>query len=402
MDLQTQLLPTPYSLIIEYIYGSHICERRDSIKYLHSFSLEQNNENNEDNNQTNAEIVRQILNENIEKKTINEIIRMLNFSEIYNSSINNCIHKNCGKKIIYYLSRFVIIYNPFKSIQKIYQGHRNKISCISINSKNTLVASGEVSVHPNILIWDVNTLETINIIKTGFNQGILYLEFSCNDKYIISVGFGQIFSIQVFWVKYNKTPCFINVGIFPIFCLKTFNTDDNKFITMGYRNITIWKINGNLLKIKKQVQTEEINNPEKEHETKIFLCCDLMDYSLGNSIETDIIIGSNLGDISGICCNKYIVLKSNAHEGPINCLKITSNFYLYNQRLNSYYQRQYNIITTGEDGFLKIWDQSFNLVRKMDVLLIANKSNLGIPIKNTIGIQSMDLYMCDKEKLLYY
>ena len=400
MDLQTQLLPTPYSLIIEYIYGSHICERRDSIKYLHSFSLEQNNENNEDNNQTNAEIVRQILNENIEKKTINEIIRMLNFSEIYNSSINNCIHKNCGKKIIYYLSRFVIIYNPFKSIQKIYQGHRNKISCISINSKNTLVASGEVSVHPNILIWDVNSLETINIIKTGFNQGILYLEFSCNDKYIISVGFGQIFSIQVFWVKYNKTPCFINVGIFPIFCLKTFNTDDNKFITMGYRNITIWKINGNLLKIKKQVQTEEINNPEKEHETKIFLCCDLMDYSLGNSIETDIIIGSNLGDISGICCNKYIVLKSNAHEGPINCLKITSNFYLYNQRINSYYQRQYNIITTGEDGFLKIWDQSFNLVRKMDVLLIANKSNLGIPIKNTIGIQSMDLYMCDKGKII--
>ena len=399
MDLQTQLLPTPYCLLIEYIYGSHICERRDSVKYLHSYYPEQNEDNNEDNNQTNAEIVRQILNENINKKTINEIVRMLNFSEIYNSTNNNLIHKNCSKKIIYFLSRYVIIYSPFNSVQKIYQGHKNKISCITINSKNNLVASGEVSTNPIILIWNVNTFETVNIIQTGHKQGILYLEFSCNDKYIISVGFGQVFSIQIFWVKYNKSPCFSNVGNFPIFCLKTFNTNDNKFITMGYRHIKIWKIEGTILKIKKEIQTEETNNSDKGNESKIFLCCDLMDYSLGNSIETDIIIGSNLGDISGICCNKYIILKTNAHEGAINCLKITSNFYLYNQRVNSFYQRQYNIITTGEDGYLKIWDQFYNLVRKMDIIIIANKLNLGIPIKNTIGVQSMDLYMCEKGKI---
>ena len=406
MDLQTQLLPTPYCLLIEYIYGSHICEKRDSVKYLHNYYYEKNNDNiNEDNNQTNAEIVRQILNENINKKSINEIIKMLNFSEIYNSSNNNLIHKNCSKKIIYFLSRYVIIYTPSNSVQKIYQGHKNKIGCIAINSKNNLVASGEVTINPIILIWNVNTFETINIIKTGHHQGILYLEFSCNDKYIISVGFGQIFSIQVFWVKYNKTPCFLNVGTFPIFCLKTFNTNDNTFITMGYRNITIWKIEGTLLKIKKQIQTEENNrnnnNDEKEEKnTKIFLCCDLMDYSLGNSIETDIIFGSNLGDISGICCNRYIILKTNAHEGAINCMKITSNFYLYYQKINNYYQRQYNIITTGEDGYLKIWDQFYNLIRKMDIFQIANKLNLGLPIKDKIlGIQSMDLYMCDKGKI---
>ena len=92
--------------------------------------------------------------------------------------------------------------------------------------------------------------------------------------------------IQIFWFKYNKSPCFLNVGNFPIFCLKTFTTDENKFITIGYRHIKIWKIEGTLLKIKKEIQTEEINNNDKENETKIFLCCDLMDYTLGNSIET--------------------------------------------------------------------------------------------------------------------
>jgi WD40 repeat protein len=168
IDLQTQLLPIPYFLLIEYIYGSHICEKRDSIKYLHSYYSEQNNENIEDNNKTNAEIVRQILNENINKKTINEIIRMLNFSEIYNSSNNNnTIHKNCSKKVIYYLSRYVIIFSPYNSVQKIYQGHKNKISCIAINSKNNLIASGEVAINPYILIWNVNTFETINILKQG-------------------------------------------------------------------------------------------------------------------------------------------------------------------------------------------------------------------------------------------
>ena len=76
---------------------------------------------------------------------------MLNFREIFNSSNNyNAIHKNCSKKVIYYLSRCVIIFSPFNSVQKIYQGHKNKISCIAINSKNNLIASGEVTINPYI------------------------------------------------------------------------------------------------------------------------------------------------------------------------------------------------------------------------------------------------------------
>ena len=35
----------------------------------------------------------------------------------------------------------------------------------------------------------------------------------------------------------------------------------------------------------------------------------------------------------------------------------------------------------------------------MDIIIIVNKLNLGIPIKNNIGIQSMDLYMCEKGKI---
>ena len=35
----------------------------------------------------------------------------------------------------------------------------------------------------------------------------------------------------------------------------------------------------------------------------------------------------------------------------------------------------------------------------MDIIIIVNKLNLGIPIKNNIGVQSMDLYMCEKVKI---
>ena len=394
-EKDTLILPTPTCLLLEYIYGSHVCERRDSVRYLHIF--EHSEDPFKDKNDSNTELIKAILNEHMEKKSINEIIKQLNFSQVKSSLNPYENHKFCSKRIIYFLSRFVINYNPIKNVQKVYQGHKEKIGCIALNNKNTLVASGEVCNNPIILVWVIETLETINIIQTGHQQGILHLVFSYNDEYLISIGFGLIYSLQIFCIKYRTSPIFCNLGNYPIFYVKPFNSNENNFITLGYKKITIWNIKGNMLHKIKQIESDEVKNIDGKLSMKIFLCCDLLDYSLGNSVETDIIIGSNFGDITGISCNKFILLKTNAHQGSINCIKTTTKLGINNGNV------QYYVITTGEDGLIKIWDQFYNNLRIIDIYSVKEISFISSEENSNIikGIQSLDIYTCEKGTIYF-
>ena len=390
-EKDTLILPTPTCLLLEYIYAPHVCERRNSVRYLHEFEMFEEDLTNKDYN---AELIKRILNEHMEKKSINEIIKEINFSEP-NKTVKN--HKNCSRSFIYYTSRFVIIFYYEKNIQKIFQGHKNKVSCIAINSKNSIVASGEVSINPYMLIWKVSNLEILFSVKTGHMQGILNIEFTNNDKNLITIGFGLIFSLQIFNTFMKNTQIFINLGNYPIFFLKTFNSCGNKFITLGYKRITIWKIKGNLLNKIKQVESDENKEIDGKKSGKIFLCCDLLDYSLGNSIETDIIIGSNFGDITGISCNKFILLKANAHNGCINCIKSTTKL---NEDNSNY---TYYVITVGEDNLLKIWDQFYNNLRTIDIFKVKSIDYFNSTESYGInkGIQSLDVFSC-KKGIVYF
>lgn len=45
------------------------------------------------------------------------------------------------------------------------------------------------------------------------------------------------------------------------------------------------------------------------------------------------------------------MLNENAHDGAINCIKVTDSL-----------TDRVNILTGGEDGLIKIWDASFTLI----------------------------------------
>lgn len=50
-------------------------------------------------------------------------------------------------------------------------------------------------------------------------------------------------------------------------------------------------------------------------------------YLPGDKVITDLIIGNSNGDIGLVTCGKFIVLKSAAHKGMINNIKITDAVY---------------------------------------------------------------------------
>ncbi len=60
------------------------------------------------------------------------------------------------RRVVYFVSRIVIIYDPSLNKQYLYTGHRFKVTCIhrlhSLDNKE-LIASGESCYHPSIHIW---------------------------------------------------------------------------------------------------------------------------------------------------------------------------------------------------------------------------------------------------------
>lgn len=115
----------------------------------------------------------------------------------------------------------------------------------------------------------------------------------------------------------------------------------------------------------------------------ILLCMDFISYKLGHSIQSDIVFGTSLGEITTFCSGKHFVLNENAHEGAINSIKVTDAM-----------TDRVNIFTGGEDGLLKLWDASVQLLQVIDM----KKTQILTDLKNkrAFAIQSLDIYVCDR------
>jgi len=113
-----------------------------------------------------------------------------------------------------------------------------------------------------------------------------------------------------------------------------------------------------------------------------------MSYRLGHSVQSDVVFGSSLGDISTYCNSKYFVLNDKAHRpAAINCIKVTNTL--------SYDFKTVMVITGGEDGLIKIWDASIQLKGQIDIkaaVMIKDLKNL-----KSYGVQSLDVFACDKQ-----
>jgi WD40 repeat protein len=65
------------------------------------------------------------------------------------------------------------------------------------------------------------------------------------------------------------------------------------------------------------------------------------------------IFGTSQGEITTYSNGRHFCLNENAHTASINCIRVTD------QVMGSY---QLNIVTGGEDGLIKIWDTSTQLL----------------------------------------
>jgi hypothetical protein len=73
-------------------------------------------------------------------------------------------------------------------------------------------------------------------------------------------------------------------------------------------------------------------------------------------MQSDILFGTSQGEITTYCSGLHFVLNQKAHKGSVNCLKVSD-------KIND----TVNVITGGEDGFIKIWDSTITLLQSIDM-----------------------------------
>ena len=87
-----------------------------------------------------------------------------------------------------------------------------------------------------------------------------------------------------------------------------------------------------------------------------FLAISYTSSVFGSDIESDVITGSQNGDIGLYVCGKFVVSKERAHEKGVRCLRLAELFG---------YKRV--LFSGGGDGVIKLWDIKFNQLSRKDI-----------------------------------
>lgn len=92
-----------------------------------------------------------------------------------------------------------------------------------------------------------------------------------------------------------------------------------KFSTCGKNRIQAWRLSDRTLFVDENVELKATDSIQSTYITAL----SYIYYLPGDQIVTDLIIGNSRGDIGLVTCNKFIMLKEEAHRGMINNIKIT-------------------------------------------------------------------------------
>ena len=212
-------------------------------------------------------------------------------------------------------------------------------------------------------------METLVILKSSHRGGILHLTFSSDGSLLLSIGMDKTFSMQVYQWQQSRTLAFKNTGYNPVFGVRFNPYDKSQIVTCGYEHIALWKLKGTHITCKTALKYRSPQQVVSQDSTKegvsssgskipVIMCIDFISFQLGSSIQSDILFGTSLGEITTYCSGKHFILHESAHDGAINCIRVTNQITP---------KDVVNIFTGGEDGFIKVWDAACRIIQTIDM-----------------------------------
>ena len=242
--------------------------------------------------------------------------------ETYNQN-NSVIALASPKRFLYFVSKIIVVYYPADNEQQFYRGHQFKVTAMVLLEDKVRVASGEAAFMASIHIWSTKTLETLRVIKTQHQWGVI--ELATYHNILLSFGLKEvkleqegkseeavfeknIYCYQV--IDYEKG---LTIAVRQekdlVHSLAIDPSDPLRFASCNDGRVTFWEVRFNLI-LKKKVCWLNGDTPT---------CCLFYQPSKG---EPDLLVGTCAGTLGMISRRQHwTVFKKGEKEAKrINCL----------------------------------------------------------------------------------
>lgn len=167
----------------------------------------------------------------------------------FNGSLSSglIVHPD-GENMIYALGSTVVIQNLKTYEQTFLRGHTNTVSCIAISPSGKFIASGQethMGFKADIIVWDYEQKRPYTKEFSLHKVRVEALSFSCNDKYLVSLGGQDDGSVVVWSLESCEAVCGASAAIASagnatvVACAKQ---NENQFVTAGDLTLRVWTL----------------------------------------------------------------------------------------------------------------------------------------------------------------
>eukprot|EP00002_Diphylleia_rotans_P034049 TRINITY_DN7287_c0_g2_i1.p1 TRINITY_DN7287_c0_g2~~TRINITY_DN7287_c0_g2_i1.p1 ORF type:complete len:2704 (-),score=538.32 TRINITY_DN7287_c0_g2_i1:170-8281(-) len=261
---------------------------------------------------------------------------------------SNLLYSRSGE-VVYHCAALGVVYTEQSHSQRFYAGHTDDIISIAVNQKLNIAATGQVGKEPIICVWDINTLETLSILKGFHIRGVCALSFTNDGKYLASVGLDDYNSIAVYdWKKGQMVTSARGHSDKVLFC--EYGPGD-VLTTGGIKHIKFWRMANSSLQEKKGVFGKD--GPQTIA-TAAFLP------------DGKVVSGTSSGSVLVWNESSIALAIKDAHQGPVFAVNTYPNGFM----------------SGGKDGLIKIWNTSGQLVRTIDM-------NSAVPNRESVAIRTL-------------
>ena len=129
---------------------------------------------------------------------------------------------------------------------------RFQVQCLAVSKSGRYLASGQITYMgftADIIVWDLNERKMIHRLSLH-KVKVQALSFSCDEKYLASLGGADDNSLVIWDVEADEPICGSPTHSDHTLTVKFFNTTPFKLITGGKNNLNVWDFDLRNLKIR--------------------------------------------------------------------------------------------------------------------------------------------------------
>ena len=270
----------------------------------------------------------------------------------------NAICWACKDEYMVYSSNAIVVaLNIETHSQKFFIGHSDLVSCVSVNSDSTILASGQTGENGVLRIWKFSSCALITLTRCPCSD-LTSLQFSSDSRYICAVGsdvYGK--SVVVLWDSsylpttspqinlLSKVHADIDISSFQLNPL-----DSTRMASCGNENIRLWRLKQNSLRscpvVLGQYASQCFSDicfvkssavaKEKEKINPSIYCCS----------EAGFVLEVNSEDIAIRVVRKLVQTVHGDVDFRINSIAVVDHY----------------CVSGSSDGMLRIWPRDFTSV----------------------------------------